>query len=101
MSPTLKSLGFTLSHSTAATRHGASERSIQGPITTAPAAWHQDRRPLGWPARIGCDSTTLACLSYHAWTRWRKPLRRKRKATGPEGVGSVGSEGSVLTYSKF
>ena len=66
MPPTAKAVGFTLSRSTAATRHGTSGRSIRGPITTAPAAWHHDRSHHGWPARIHCDSTAFACVSYHA-----------------------------------
>ena len=64
MPPTLESMGFTLSGPTAATRHGTNRRSIRGPITTALAAWHQERRPLGWPARIRCHSTTYSRASY-------------------------------------
>ena len=79
-----KRVSFTLSRSTAATRHGASGRSIRGPITTAPAAWHQDRSHLDWPARIRCLSTAYSCVSYHARTRWRKLLLRGEKQPAPK-----------------
>ena len=78
MLPIAKAIGITLCRSTAATRPVASvvgitrRRSIQGPITTAPVAWHRPRRPDDWPARIRCQSTTYSCVSYRRGTHWQR-----------------------------
>ena len=99
MPPTLKSMGFTLSGSTAATRHPASaltsarlaRRSIQGPITTAPAAWRSRRRPVSWPARTCCDSTALACMSYRPYDSLATARSTEVEPdAGPEGVARRG-----------
>ena len=84
MPPTAEATGFTLPSSTATTQHVASWGSIQGPITTAPAAWHRPRGQVCWPARIRCHSTTCSCVSYRAGTRWRKVLPRGEDQPAPK-----------------
>ena len=85
MPPIAKAIGLTLPSSTAATRLGTNWRSIRGPITTAPAAWHSRRRPYYWPARQGGHSTTYSCLAYHVGTRWRLQQQQAlKRLSAPE-----------------
>ena len=93
MLPMVKAIGFTLPGSTATTRPAANRGSIQRPITTAPAAWRSNRGHCYWPPRIGCDSTSLACLSYRAATRWRKRLPRGKQRPAPKGSPARGLKG--------
>lgn len=82
MPPMPKDMGFTLS--SLPPRPGLF-RGLEytGPVTTAPAAWCQARRPLDWPARTCCHSTTCSCMSYRVGTRWRKLLRRGQQRPAP------------------
>ena len=99
MPPTSEDMGFTLSGSAAATRHGTNRRSIQGPITTVLAARHRRRRPslLARLLRLRYHSLALSELPPENARGGRG--NRSRLLPAPK-VWPVGSEGGCVHLSK-